>query len=320
MKKLLILTVPLALLSAQEITRDIVIHARPGTAMAAPTVRNALPGSAAVEFLSMEMGSSSVVKNAPYAAEAITETVQTLADGNRIVRKNSVAQYRDGEGRTRREFDLQSLGGLGEMAEGPGKSIMIDDPVSKTNYQLHVKTKTAMKMPRGEGLFTMSATRSGMAASSSDVMVFTNAVPASPIVSGQATPADGGHVTMTRSIVRSTGGPDAAHGKVEDLGSRNIEGVEAKGTRSTMTIAAGKMGNERPIEVVSERWYSEQLKTLVFSKHADPRFGETTLRLTNVRLGEQPALLFEVPADYTVQDAPMKVQQMRKRIDEKRQE
>ena len=126
MKKLLLLAAPLAWLSAQEVTQDIVIHARPGTAMAAPTVRNIVPGSGAVEFLSMEMGSSSVVKNAPYSAEAVTETVQTLADGNRIVRKNSVAQYRDGEGRTRREFDLQSLGGLGEMADGPGKSIMID--------------------------------------------------------------------------------------------------------------------------------------------------------------------------------------------------
>ena len=87
-----------------------------------------------------------------------------------------------------------------------------------------------------------------------------------------------------------------------------------------MTIAAGEMGNERPIEVVSERWYSEQLKTLVLTKHSDPRFGDTTLRLTNVRLGEPSALLFEVPADYTVQDASMKMQQMRKRVDEKRQE
>jgi hypothetical protein len=83
-----------------------------------------------------------------------------------------------------------------------------------------------------------------------------------------------------------------------------IEGVEAQGTRTTTTIPAGQIGNELPIEIVSESWMSQQLQTLVLSKHNDPRMGETTYRLTNIQLIEPLPMLFEVPADYTIQQGP----------------
>ena len=86
----------------------------------------------------------------------------------------------------------------------------------------------------------------------------------------------------------------------ESLGTQTIEGVLAEGTRSTITIAAGQIGNERPIEIVSERWFSPELKTLVLSKQSDPRFGETTYRLSNIVLGNPEASLFEVPADFQI--------------------
>src|SRR5579872_7151274 len=44
-----------------------------------------------------------LVKNAPYSAQAVTETTQRLVDGNRIARKTTASLYRDSEGRTRRE-------------------------------------------------------------------------------------------------------------------------------------------------------------------------------------------------------------------------
>ena len=47
--------------------------------------------------------------------------------------------------------------------------------------------------------------------------------------------------------------------RTESLGKQNIEGVEAEGTRTTVTIPAGKIGNELPIDIVSERWYSPAL-------------------------------------------------------------
>jgi hypothetical protein len=71
-----------------------------------------------------------------------------------------------------------------------------------------------------------------------------------------------------------------------------------------MTIPAGQIGNDRPIEIDSERWYSPELKALVLSRHVDPRFGETTYHLSNIVLGEPSASLFEVPPDFEVVDAP----------------
>jgi hypothetical protein len=90
--------------------------------------------------------------------------------------------------------------------------------------------------------------------------------------------------------------------KTESLGKQTIEGVEAEGTRSTLTIPAGTIGNELPIASTTERWYSSELQTVVMSKRSDPRFGDTVYRLTNIQRGEQPATLFDVPADYTIKD------------------
>jgi len=88
--------------------------------------------------------------------------------------------------------------------------------------------------------------------------------------------------------------------KTESLGKQMIEGVEAEGTRTTTTIPAGKIGNERDIDIVSERWYSPELQTVVMSKHDDPRTGTNVYRLTNITRDEPARTLFEVPADYTI--------------------
>ena len=90
----------------------------------------------------------------------------------------------------------------------------------------------------------------------------------------------------------------------EQLGKQTIEGVEAEGTRTTVTIPAGEIGNERAIEIVSERWYSPELQLVVMTRHSDPRFGETTYKLTNINRTEPVKSLFEVPAGYTVKEGP----------------
>ncbi|MFL6275753.1 MAG: hypothetical protein ACJ74G_11260 [Blastocatellia bacterium] len=90
--------------------------------------------------------------------------------------------------------------------------------------------------------------------------------------------------------------------KTESLGKQMIEGIEAEGTRSVITIPAGKFGNDNPVEVTSERWYSQELQTVVMSKHSDPRMGEHVYRLTNIKREEPVRSLFEVPADYQVQE------------------
>jgi hypothetical protein len=90
--------------------------------------------------------------------------------------------------------------------------------------------------------------------------------------------------------------------KTESLGTRTMEGIEVEGTRSTITIPTGQIGNDRPIDITSERWYSPALQVVVMSKHVDPRFGENTYRLTNIDRTEPARSLFEVPADYTVEE------------------
>jgi hypothetical protein len=77
---------------------------------------------------------------------------------------------------------------------------------------------------------------------------------------------------------------------------QSIEGVLSEGTGSSETIPAGAIGNDKPIQVVNERWYSSELKTLTMTKHSDPRTGEETFRLTNIRRGEPSPDLFQPPA------------------------
>lgn len=100
------------------------------------------------------------------------------------------------------------------------------------------------------------------------------------------------------------GPPEAGAGKTESLGKKIIEGIEAEGTRTTWTIAVGQIGNDQPIDVVSETWFSKELQIVVMSKHIDPRFGDNTYRLTNINRTEPQRSLFTVPGDYRIVDSP----------------
>jgi len=91
--------------------------------------------------------------------------------------------------------------------------------------------------------------------------------------------------------------------KTESLGRQTIEGVPADGTRTIFTIPAGQIGNDQPMQIVSETWYSPDLQVTVMSRHSDPRAGETVFRLTNVSRSAPAAALFQPPADFTVREA-----------------
>ena len=80
---------------------------------------------------------------------------------------------------------------------------------------------------------------------------------------------------------------------------------QAQGQRTTVTIPAGTMGNDRPLVTVSERWFSPELGVVVMSRHSDPRFGTSTYRLTGIDRREPPAAQFEIPADYKMQEGPV---------------
>jgi hypothetical protein len=109
-------------------------------------------------------------------------------------------------------------------------------------------------------------------------------------------PVAGGQIFVAQKTMSRMGGPDQS--PPEALGRQTMEGVAADGTRRTETIEAGAIGNDRPIQITSERWYSPELQTALLTRHNDPRTGEEVFRLINVNRGEQPANLFTIPPAY----------------------
>jgi hypothetical protein len=254
------------------------------------------------------------VKGAPYAAENSTESTQTLPDGNRIVNRNTSKVWRDSEGRTRNEAELKAVGSFAPAGE-PRRLITIFDPVAGVHYTLDPQDKTAMKMPLPSGRMTTGSSAdarivedvrvirkdgsaTGTAASADTVDVHGPVVVSESIV--MAEPTGLGSPGLTgMAMGHAMPGQDA---KSEALGQKTIEGLICDGTRTTVTIPAGAIGNEQAINTVTETWTSTELKADVLRKHSDPRFGETVYKMTNVQRGEQPRSLFEAPSDYKIED------------------
>ena len=275
------------------------------------------PPDANFVFVASESFGGKVVKGAPYSAEAVTETIQTLADGNRIVNRITSQVYRDSEGRTRREQTLKGLGILG-AGEEPLQTIFINDPVAGVTYALDSRSHTAHKSvpfrfelggkPGVEGQhFDLKVTPgTATVAGTTRSLILTTPMGAGP-TTAPLPPPDPDHFTMrteaggVASYTFKRMGPNPNEVK-EQLGKQIIEGVEAEGTRTTVTIPAGEIGNERPIEIVNERWYSPELQLMVMTRQSDPRTGETTYKLTNINRTEPAKSLFEVPSGYTVKE------------------
>lgn len=97
---------------------------------------------------------------------------------------------------------------------------------------------------------------------------------------------------------------DPVNVKTESLGKQVISGVPADGTRTTITIPAGQIGNAQPLQIISEEWYSPDLQVMVLSKRTDPRSGDSVFQLNNLSRAEPPATLFVVPADFQIVAAP----------------
>jgi hypothetical protein len=239
----------------------------------------------------------------PYSAEAITESTQALADGNRIARKSMARVYRDSEGRTRREQMNDS---------GVVESVSIVDPVAHTTVVLQPGTRTAYRQQdvtrfTGEVVDGQVKMRGGPQGTLEEIDAAKRARAA---VESQKQREEA--VALPRSAVPMAGGRGRVGGPAvgetlrEDLGTQNVEGVAATGTRTTTTIPAGAIGNLQPIKIVSEQWFSADLQVLVLTKHSDPRSGETTYRLANIVRAEPDRSLFTVPPDYTVKGSGMR--------------
>lgn len=277
-----------------------------------------------LEFSSRELGGSrEIVKNAPYSAEAITETTQILADGNRIVHKSMTLLARDSVGRTRQEKKTDH-----------GSTVYIYDPIENRSFALRAAGKVVVPLPRPPlppepPALPHSGATTPPVPEAPAVVVQPGRVVVRKVVRAGGEAGEDVHVEVIR-IGRDDGTttsdtrvrplpptpplppltlrghvlalpevpPDK--GVTEALGTRDFDGVKAEGKRTTHTIPAGAIGNEKPIAIVSERWFSPELNVVMLSRNIDPRSGETVYRLTNVKRGEPAADLFKIPADYKV--------------------
>jgi len=220
-----------------------------------------------VRGIAVEAFEGKTVTGSPYTAKAVTTVTQTLADGNRITNTTEILISRDSAGRTRRE---QKVGKLGPWETGEkGVMVTITDPVSGVNLVLMPNGQTAMK--------TLTHSEAGLREK----------------VAFMAERHEGGMLVHSSEAKVYKSQP-------EDLGEQIIEGVRAKGQRVKITMPAGQIGNERPLDIVHESWYSPDLQTVVLSKRSDPRVGDTEYRLTNIQRVEPPASLFTLPAGYTI--------------------
>jgi hypothetical protein len=240
------------------------------------------------------------VKGAPYSLDATIETTQTLSDGNRIVHRHTVHLYRDSKGRTRREEELAAIGPWAASGTPP-TIITIQDPVSGASYLLDPQRKIASKLapaPTGNGVMVTGSMADGDAGPGP----VTASVLGARAVSGGFVSAGGDQVA---AVIGSTGGPEEGNilhpaEKSDSLGKETIVGLSADGTRTTETIPANVIGNEHPLDIVRERWYSSDLQIVLRSKQEDPRFGDTTYEVTKLDRAETPSSLFEVPSDYKI--------------------
>ncbi len=314
-------------------------------------------GPDAFVFAGRELETERLVKGSPYCANAVHETVQALADGNRIVKKQSTRLCRDGEGRTRREV----------QREGGPLRVYLHDPVARESWLLLPESKRAQRLSGGSTISLRSAAAAEQASAqqawaermreqaerwrewAGQVAQRTrDSERGAAKAAAAAAKAEPGIVIETEISVREPGAsapqrqrdvrvirlselppmpaiaplpptppmpalprialPDAnllvlgglprGEPVLSALPAKEIEGLKVNGERSSWTIEAGRIGNEKPIVITREVWRSPELMLTVASKDSDPRSGEISYRLEGIKRGEPDAALMRVPADY----------------------
>ena len=263
-----------------------------------------------LQVIGMQGGIMSMIKGAPYSGEQITENTQILGDGTRIHNENAVKVYRDSEGRVRHETP---------------DMISIFDPVAGVGYTLNPHTFTGSKMQvsvsvkGGPNTYSYSASASSADGKMAQVYIGTKTATVTSDGAGAGAGAGKGvaggigggvpgGIGAGPDFFYNTAGPNIAFskalklGKAESLGSQTMEGVSVQGERRTHTLEAGEIGNDRAISTIDEHWYSPDLQLDVMTKHSDPRTGEQTTRLVDIRRGDPDPSLFQVPASYTINE------------------
>lgn len=214
-----------------------------------------------IGFMGFEAGlGGKTVTGAPFSATISTQSSQTLSDGNQIQRSTTGTLARDSQGRTRREMMLAAIGPLAATSGG------------NPPHAIFIN----------------------------DPVAGVNYVLHADQKTADQMPAHAWKGGKNSADARPRGGRFQNETTTTELGTQTINGVTAQGTRITRTIPAGQIGNAKPIVITTERWYSSELQAYVMIKRTDPMMGDVVYQLTNIQRAEPEASLFQVPADYTV--------------------
>lgn len=235
---------------------------RPGDAPGPPRGFGPPPPNA--QFIAAELRfGDKLIAGQPFSAEVVIEDTRRLFDGSTVTKQRRGAIYRDGEGRTRHEQPLETVGGFNIVGNDnrPLNLVFINDFVAKTRTFLDLNEKVARASRLGD----------------------------KPPPFGKREPKDA---------------------KTESLGTKTIEGVKVEGTKTSFEIPVGQLGNDKPIAVVTESWFSPELGVIVMSRHVDPVAGEHVFKLVNIRRGEPSAELFKIPAGFRVENSELRKERM----------
>lgn len=255
---------------------------------------------------------------------------------NRIVRQTNWKLCRDGEGRLRQEIERNGARRI-YLRDPVARENWVLDPARKTARRTGALSMEGFDRESmrdfGERMREWAREMSERVRRSVDGLpAAPSAVPSPPVPPAPPTAAVApAPVLITRSgdaaardtevrVIRLPAGAEGAalevppppaavlwrarslaprgEGSVSPLPAREIEGLRAHGERTTWVIEAGRLGNEKPIQIVREVWTSPELMLTVMSRDFDPRQGEEVYRLKNVKRGEPDAALMKVPQDY----------------------
>jgi hypothetical protein len=212
------------------------------------------------------------VTGAPFSAQVIVESTRTLQNGVHISETATGALFRDGQGRIRRDKPRQ----------GDPEIAIIDDPVAGVQYRLHLFQHTVAKLSYSDMEAVNRELQERRAAERAE---------RSQKEGQEKAEREAREANQKREAVSEP--------RTESLGTQLIEGIQAEGTRSTRTVAAGAMGNDKAFDIVQETWYSPALQMVVMLKMSSPDRGDLVMKLANINQGEPARSLFEPPTDFT---------------------
>jgi hypothetical protein len=203
------------------------------------------------------------LQNAPFSAIVHTEWIKPLDGGGTYTQANQRQIARDSLGRIYQErWNLVPKDG---SAQSQMNVIQIGDPVARKLYNCFLHG-----MPHRCTLEKFAET-----------------------------PLAAFHPATGRSGPLPNGNGFRTH---EDLGIRNIDGIDAVGTRDTTTYNEGVMGNDRPFSVTREFWFAESLGIDLQSEITNPLFGKEIFTVTDLSSAEPDPRLFQLPDGFEVVD------------------